>query len=222
MNVYFQNLTKTLDKSKKTLRAARTHIQKTLRDLYLDRIYPNRTFRDPDDGVEFLIAFKGSDDGLAFWKTEETSVLDVNNGCESIGSGGPAADFFSAYVYQSNMKPTEALAVAVDILRQTKRFSPFCSGPSEIRVIDSNGRITMPLVEPLKQMEDYLQGCEQKTRELMIRCADANLSERDIDQHLQSFSQHIKNLTAQLKFPLQKTLLEWFGSTVSGRTSVSS
>ncbi|MCJ7502761.1 MAG: hypothetical protein MUP80_06860 [Acidobacteriia bacterium] len=210
MNLFFQKLVKKLDKSKKTLQAARQCVENTLRSLYLDHIYPNRTYRNPDDGIQVLIAFRGPEGNIGFWKSEETAILDIDNEFECVGSGAHAAHFFSGPSYRPNMEAGEALVVAVDVLRQVKRFDPFCSGISEVRVLHEDGRIFEKFADPLLRIEGYLGKCERAVQKLAKDCADMALPEPAVDERLQCFCEALKTARAELENPLTKTLREFF------------
>lgn len=213
MELFFQALTRNLDRCKKEKTVVRVRIEKSLRDFHVKHIYPNRAYHNPDDIIQLLIAFRGRDGKIGFWRTEEASLLDVEDSCESIGSGANAADYFSALVYRPNMPDSEAIIVATEILRKTKGFHPQCGGESELYMLRADGAISSPLAgSSLVEIDNYLAGCDKAARNLIVQCGDVRLSRETVDKLTSVFCETVGGLRRQLESPLARTLRDLFGN----------
>jgi 20S proteasome alpha/beta subunit len=203
--------TRTLDRGKKTHDAARGLLEKVVRRLFLDVVCPYDATHAASDGmVEALIAFRGTDGEMGFWKTATTTLVDAED-CECIGSGAISGTFFASKNYRVATSYHEAVVIMTDILRLTKDFNPYCSGTSEIVGIHGDGRVSEKLENPVRDLENFLKGYDVAVRDAKAKCANPDLPAGEIDKELRLLCDRIKGLRQDIETPLAKALRGFFG-----------
>jgi hypothetical protein len=206
---FYEQVVKLIDASDKTGDKARELCSQALRDLYLDHIFPYNTHKADDGGIEVLIAFRGTDGVIGFWRSHSTALLDAED-CDLIGSGGCSGRFFADSLYRHDMPQEEAVIVAAGILGRVKRFDPYCGGNSQIYALRNDGRISKQLTKPIAKIEKYLEDCEEAATRLFAACGSPSLSEADAERAVRLFAENLREFRRRLKPPLIKSLSDFF------------
>jgi hypothetical protein len=156
--------------------------------------------RNDRDWVQTIVAIQSS--GTKGIELFRTSALTVNTVQKPFFTGSPILLMrYLSDLYLKNIMigVAEAEALAAYMLLEAKEYDPNCGKQSDIFVLHNDGRLTIPQLANIRYWEDHFVLYKELLKLLPTISCSHGLT-KDVyrkDEHLKSFAEAIKFLTAE-------------------------
>ena len=180
--------------------AIRGLIESTILDIYTKHVWP--TPQEPIPYFGFLVALWTRSHGILLFRSSSTAVTTVDK-YDSIGTGGYLANYMIDTLSKEQMRREEAVLLAVHVLKQVKRYVPYCGGESQIIVLESNGTLSTVTYEEILTKELYIPFIEHSIRPFFYAAHDITISEEKLEESFKKLSENI-NMFRQMQRALSK------------------
>lgn len=128
-------------------------------------------------------------------RTSSTAIVDGGL-YECIGMETGLAHYLIDKLYRAGISTKYAAFLAVNVLQQTKKYTPYCGGASHIMILDNDGHLAMETTGDVVDREQYFHDYDSVTRDILFECADLDLADDEFKKRL---SLHIDGLIALRK-----------------------
>lgn len=162
--------------------AIRGAIEQVVSDLYNQYVYP--TPGEDKPYFELLVGYhtaKGAD----FIKISRRATVRPKQH-EVIGYGILQAAQLMDRWYRPAMSEDEAILLAVYLLQQTKRYVPYCGGPSRICILRPDGKVEWVSSARVTVEENYADEFDETIRDPFFACANRGVTDADFEDLAES------------------------------------
>lgn len=164
-------------------------VRERLLTFYAQHFYPHPHYGTSNGpSIEFLIALRShTDDKLSLFRTSDTALIELST-FGAVGSGTLLSNYLVPIMYRHrNMSLKDVVAIAVDVLYQTKKYVDGCGGNSEFLVLNNDGTfgsinyIDVTLGEQFSDFYDhilrniFLEACDGASSDANLRSAVESL-----------------------------------------------
>jgi 20S proteasome alpha/beta subunit len=146
---------------------AETAIRTTVANLHDGFLPPHPQPHEPS--VDLLIAVWSADGGVKLWTSSSTAVAEVRDPpYRLLGYGLDLASCLIEPLKQEWATTVTASALAVYILKATKRFTQYCGGETDICILDANGNFRREDMDHIKAEEEFFSRLENSVSALLL------------------------------------------------------
>jgi 20S proteasome alpha/beta subunit len=194
-----------------THQAIREVIERTVSTLYGAYVYP--TPGDDKPYFELLVAYhtaKGSD----FVKISRSATVRPAH-YDVIGLGLLHAAHMMDRSFRPNMGQVEALMLAVYVLQQTKRYVPYCGGPSQICILRPDGAVEWISEQQVRAFENFADRFDRAMRNPFLCCLDPDVSDADYQRMFEQLRSSVFTYRRFFAKPEPDAFMRVFGPSVA-------
>lgn len=196
---FFERIDASLAASDKSVTKAKQIIERALDELYKNHVSPYaKRHGTPDGEISMLIGFVGVEEGVSFWRTDSTALIEGTE-VECVGSGSLAGMFFASKTYRDGVVYREALTIAANLLRQVKRFDPYVGGETSVMVLQNDGKVRREGANKIATLEAFLDECEYSAWDAILKCSNPSLLGEGADRTLEELCAKVRVSRKQLK-----------------------
>lgn len=164
-------------------------VEETVLEVYGRHIHLDPTEPRYKPVVDLLIAV-WTPSAMDFFKTSSTAVSRVAR-YDCIGTGTTLASYLCETLLYDALPLKYGLLLAIHLLKQTKKYAPYCGGESNIAILQDNGEASVFTTADILDKELWVETFEAAVCPLRYESADVEISDHQWQEALGKFSEKI-------------------------------
>ncbi len=195
----WEEILRDVDGSDKGFETIKEIIGDNLVSFYARHIFPAPKWMGLNIGLLIGLWTKGGQVG--FMKSTESVLLNAGD-VEVSGSAMVLGRYLTSKLAERTIIPLsieQAEAIAIHIVNQAKRFDPYCSGETRIRILRANGDIQQTTPDKIVQIEEFFEESERMLGYGLADMASGTMPDANFDQWFRDFSSNLKKLSDRVR-----------------------